>query len=387
MTIDSPIITGSIQSPLNLTGNISASGAITGSGFFTSGNIVANTLVVQVVSSSVDYITGSAKFGTLASNTFQFTGSLFVTGALYVTTGSVGIGTQNPSTKLHVASYGSSGTGYFSSQGIPSLGFANSSSIALFTNGDPNYGTLFGVQNTGNGWIQQQRVDGTATAYNLLLQPSGGFVGIGTSTPFSQLSLPSGTGWNGGLAWNYTTANSSSKRWWINTDQIVYGDFRICTEITQGGGTISSAGTLYERFYINHSGSVVLGLTSDFNGERLRVGGSTSANKPAMAITSANPNVSCPNGTATTVYTFPSYPRVMYYMVFVRFDTGTDANGYATYAVVAASNAGSKLMTVVNGSASTLTLSGLNVQINQTSGATQNAVVSVIQIFANGGSD
>jgi hypothetical protein len=189
------------------------------------------------------------------------------------------------------------------------------------------------------------------------------------------------------LAWNYTTANSSSKRWWINTDQIVYGDFRICTEITQGGGTISSAGTLYERFYINHSGSVVLGLTSDFNGERLRVGGSTSANKPAMAITSANPNVSCPNGTATTVYTFPSYPRVMYYMVFVRFDTGTDANGYATYAVVAASNAGSKLMTVVNGSASTLTLSGLNVQINQTSGATQNAVVSVIQIFANGGSD
>ena len=81
MTIDSPIITGSIQSPLNLTGNISASGAITGSGFFTSGNIVANTLIVQVVSSSVDYITGSTKFGTIDSNTHQFTGSLYISGS------------------------------------------------------------------------------------------------------------------------------------------------------------------------------------------------------------------------------------------------------------------------------------------------------------------
>lgn len=164
--------------------SVSSSGALT-----TTGTITAQTLVVQTVTSSVSAITGSTKFGQLSSNTHQFTGSLYVTGALYVATGSVGIGTTNPSTKLHVASYASSGTGYFSSQGIPSLGFANSSSVALFTNGDPNYGLLFGVQNTGNGWIQQQRVDGTGTAYNILLQPSGGYVGIGTSSPGSLLSL------------------------------------------------------------------------------------------------------------------------------------------------------------------------------------------------------
>jgi hypothetical protein len=89
-----------------------------------------------------------------------------------------------------------------------------------------------------------------------------GNVGIGTCTPFSKLSLPSGTGWNGGLAWDYTSANGGSKRWWINTDQIVYGDFRIATEITQGCGIISSAGTLCERFYINNSGSVGIGTTN-----------------------------------------------------------------------------------------------------------------------------
>jgi hypothetical protein len=196
-----------------------------------------------------------------------------------------------------------------------------------------------------------------------------------------------GAGYYADFAYNGTTYNLGSSE---TTDNI---DFKIA-----GGGTFTTGGnfrfwtqagnsTPLERMRITSGGNVLIGASAAFNGERLRVAGSTSASTPAMAITSANPNVSCPNGTATTVYTFPSYPRVMFYMVFVRFDTGTDANGYAAYAIVAASSVASKLMTVVNGSAVTLTLSGLNVQINQTSGATQNAVVSVIQIFANGGSD
>ena len=284
---------------------------------------------------------------------------------VYANTGSVGIGTYLPGAKLEIQSP------------------RNSTLLRLTATSGENWD----FKNTNTvGSTDVLSIGPAGATVNLSLKDDSS-VGIGTTSPFSQLSLPSGTGWNGGLAWNYTSANSSSKRWWINTDQIAYGDFRICTEITQGGGSINSAGTLYERLYISNAGSVVLGLTSDFIGERLRVAGSTSANKPAMAITSANPNVSCPSGTATTVYTFPSYPRVMFYMVFVRFDTGADAPGYATYAIIAASSVGSKLMTVVNGTYATLTLSGLNVQINQTSGVTQNAVVSVIQIFAEAGSN
>jgi hypothetical protein len=93
--------------------------------------------------------------------------------------GSVGIGISSPSTKLHVVSSISSSL----VNAIPALGFANSSSVALFTNGDPVYGTLFGTLNTGVGWIQQQRVDGTGTAYSLLLQPNGGNIGIGNTNP------------------------------------------------------------------------------------------------------------------------------------------------------------------------------------------------------------
>ncbi len=43
-------------------------------------------------------------------------------------------------------------------------------------NTDPDYGLLIGSLGSGNGFLQAQRVDGTATTYNLSLQPNGGSV-------------------------------------------------------------------------------------------------------------------------------------------------------------------------------------------------------------------
>jgi hypothetical protein len=62
----------------------------------------------------------------------------------------------------------------------PTLGSATGGN-AFFGNGSTAYGTLFGTSGFGYGWIQQQRVDGTATAYNLVLQPAGGEVLVGTA--------------------------------------------------------------------------------------------------------------------------------------------------------------------------------------------------------------
>ena len=61
----------------------------------------------------------------------------------------------------------------------PALGSSNGS--AFFGNSTNAYGTLFGTSGAGYGWIQQQRVDGTATAYDLYLQPSGGNLLVGTT--------------------------------------------------------------------------------------------------------------------------------------------------------------------------------------------------------------
>jgi len=50
------------------------------------GSITAATLVVQTITSSVDFVTGSTRFGSLLANTHTFTGSMNLTGSLTVTT-------------------------------------------------------------------------------------------------------------------------------------------------------------------------------------------------------------------------------------------------------------------------------------------------------------
>ena len=60
-----------------ITGSLLVSGSIT-----TVGNITAQTLVVQTITSSVSFITGSTKFGSGSTDTHQFTGSLYITGSV-----------------------------------------------------------------------------------------------------------------------------------------------------------------------------------------------------------------------------------------------------------------------------------------------------------------
>jgi len=77
------------------TGSNQFNGSQTVTGSLTAtGTIVAQTLVVQTITSSIDFVTGSAKFGSTTDNNHQFTGSILISG-------SVGIGTS-PTTKLDV---------------------------------------------------------------------------------------------------------------------------------------------------------------------------------------------------------------------------------------------------------------------------------------------
>jgi hypothetical protein len=90
-------------------GNQSISGSIV-----SNGTITAQTLVVQTVTSSVEFVTGSTRNGSLLTNTHQFTGSVGITGSaaallnvnnsvLYVSSsGNIGIGTSSPGTPLEI---------------------------------------------------------------------------------------------------------------------------------------------------------------------------------------------------------------------------------------------------------------------------------------------
>jgi len=134
--------------------------------------------------------------------------------------GNVGIGIDTPQTLLNVNSL--SGTTY------PTLGTA-SGVIALSIN--ELHGMYLGVDGaSGNGWIQSMREDTGATAYNLILQPSGGNVGIGQTGPGQKLVIG-------------------------NYDSVANGTMRITALGGQGVGTIRNSleFSLSSEFSVNSS--------------------------------------------------------------------------------------------------------------------------------------
>lgn len=93
--------------------------------------------------------------------------------------GNVGIGTMSPKSVLDIQG-GSAVSG-------PTLG--TQTGVLGIGSWDKKYGTYVGVAGNGDTWFQAQRNDGNTATYNLLFNPSGGNVGIGTASPTEKLSI------------------------------------------------------------------------------------------------------------------------------------------------------------------------------------------------------
>jgi hypothetical protein len=94
--------------------------------------------------------------------------------------GNVGINTVSPVNRLQIVSTPPSA--------VPAAG-ASGHQLGV---GTTPYGVAVGALSDGTGYIQATRWDGTATNYNLLLQPNGSNVGIGTATPSTRLDIDAG---------------------------------------------------------------------------------------------------------------------------------------------------------------------------------------------------
>ena len=70
---------------VDVTGSISVSQNISASNAIFTGTITAQTLVVQTITSSIEFITGSTRFGSFLTDTHEFTGSVNITGSLNAT--------------------------------------------------------------------------------------------------------------------------------------------------------------------------------------------------------------------------------------------------------------------------------------------------------------
>jgi hypothetical protein len=209
----SSIPSGIISSSTQITGyNIFAttgsnqfngSQAITGS-LTVTGQVVAQTLNVQQVTSSIVFSSGSNIFGNSLGNTQQFTGSLQVTGSTHYLLGSVGVGISTPTNPLHIASN--------------TLSQLNIQALSGNTNAQINLepaGTGIALIGPANNVDFAFRTNATER----LRITSGGNVGIGTdtitaSTNYKMLRINGTTGGEfslagGGTDYGYMYANSS----------------------------------------------------------------------------------------------------------------------------------------------------------------------------------
>jgi hypothetical protein len=227
-------------------GNQSISGSIT-----SNGTITAQTLVVQTVTSSIEFVTGSTKNGSLAENTHQFTGSVFISGS-----------STEINSPLHV---GGSLMGQLNGDNAPLFKVVSGAStstrsgIAIKdswngTNNNNSY--IYFFVGTGSGEREAIRVI------------NNGNVGIGTTTPNNRLEIRNDT--NGDLAfWINNRATTASG----TSNSIIFGGYRDAEEAYAVGkiSVIHSGGSSGD---LNHAGSMVF-YTQQANpstlSERLRI--------------------------------------------------------------------------------------------------------------------
>jgi hypothetical protein len=303
---------------LNNTGQMSGSApavsAVTASyadNFTVRGSLTAQTLVVQTITSSVDFVTGSTRFGTLLANTHAFTGSVSMTGSLAVVTngvefqvnstgvnlgnaltdshiisgsvrinpnglfvsssGNVGIGTTNPATKFDLS--GSIGNFQIASSGAEVFLTRNDNNDILATGGTSS-GITIGAQSyvrfsVGTSYTERMRIN------------SAGNVGIGIS-PYAWNSIFIGFDFvNKGGVNSYTNYLSLSQNLYYGSDALDGWRYKttgfgsaihlesdsgdITFRSTGTSGTANGAATLAERMRIRSSGNVGIN-TSTFSG-------------------------------------------------------------------------------------------------------------------------
>ena len=287
------------QSDSTISGSLNISGSIT-----SIGTLTAQTLVVQTITSSIDYVTGSSRFGNLLANTHVFTGSISMTGSLNVIGGITGsfqgtVTTASYALNAVSASYASTASYVLNaiSSSYAAITSANVTTALGYTpynatnpNGyTTNTGTVTGVTGTApvvssggtapaismaaassgvNGYmtgVYATKLDGIATGATANTGTVTGVTGTspvvssgGTAPAISMAAASSGV--NGYMTGVYATkldgiaAGATNV---TNTNQLTNGAGYItsagtATSLSGGGGssiTRTAAGTSYSTMY------------------------------------------------------------------------------------------------------------------------------------------
>jgi hypothetical protein len=202
---------------------------------------------VQTITSSVDFVTGSAKFGSIIDNTHQFTGSVLISGS-QTTNGAI-TATGN------IRTYRIGGSSYIQMNGEGGTGNFESS----------------------NGYYYFNRTPGDYSSPNLMIDGANNRVGIGTTNPSEKLEISGNIKLGGTSTYNsiaiYNSGSSGGGgmiAYKNGTAQAFFGASAWYTGGTDNGaiiGTDSSSipiifHTSAERMRVTGGGNVGIGITN-----------------------------------------------------------------------------------------------------------------------------
>lgn len=302
---------------------------------------------------------------------------------LYVdASGNVGVNTTSPSYKFDVS--GQARLGNSVAQSAPSATDILSTAHTILGGTGENYLTI-GQYTSANGyaqWIQSSYLNPTTAKYNLVLNPLGGNVGIGTSSPSNILELKASSSTNsivlGTIAstggYNMISLNGTNAEGQYigiagggNTDKALY------YQSGNAGAHIFRTGdgtNFTERMRITSGGNILIGTTSD-NGTKLQISGGANISggvSIGSSITTHSGTLANVSGSAQFLFAFDtSRTRAG---IFTAYSPNGSGNYYMTCQID--NRGGAMTAQTILGNAINITFSGNNVYITTSNSQTVN---------------
>ena len=300
--------------------NLNTSGGAYSAAYFRSGTVVKSGLsgfVGRFYSYADNNINQEFVIET-ADNTYPLHfGSGLSSNTMTILDSKVGIGTKAPVVKLDVRG-DASNTINATTAVSKIIGYVNNSSVGLYTGslaGTPNYST----------WIQSMReVDQLASF--LLLNPSGGNVGIGTSTPSYNLQVNSSASFASNNAIFDTLGNLSAPSFTDKDNAIFKLDpsdtttsLAVAGNINSSGGNLNIGGT-GSNFLVGplFASNALVELNSDVDGGNIKI--HSAAETANTKIDSASIKI------GAGYYSFQPYLQINHVdgEPFLKLNNGTD---------------------------------------------------------------
>ena len=225
---------------LNAVSSSFATSAVTASyadSLTVAGTLTAQTLVVQTITSSVDFVTGSTRFGSISANTHQFTGSVSVSGSI-------------------ISSSPITGSGFSTTANV-NLGNFDLTSKYLISDGSAGLGGVISIRQDATYLPKGNGYSSIASSFSVF--EFYGYTGASTYKNFTFRF----DGLTDNTRRDYTLPDTSGTLALLSGSQTFNGATTFASNVTVGGNAIVQSGSVLSVYRTDNTRAIQLYTTTD----------------------------------------------------------------------------------------------------------------------------